>query len=645
MPRPTRRGEAICQPKSIPWDKPASGIIPQAPAGVLLWQHAEQMDWHDFLEQLTAADPRYSCSVRNVRDVVKRRVARREAFPQRATPANVNEWAPPPAPTGPSDMDLLGALAGDSEANALIAATKEQFPGGAPFRDEPAYKSDPRIWVRERHVKIETKDYGLVPFEPYEWQDDIMWKFWNGGTYFVEKSRQEGFSSCIQAAAPHALLYSQEVLGTPLMMPIVGNVEDVSLNMLRLAKIVLFHADLSDEERAGLSNVNPEGGAKRIRYVTSRGTSWMQAFPSTGSAGRSYAFNAALLEEFAYNELARKVWESIRPVVRDVPRARIWVISTPNGQSFHADLCDEAEKYDATYLPMNWQIRPERTQAWRDQRTSEQGEDLAAQECDLKRLGAGEQLVNMAAVEAHAAKVAWYGPHPLAGHVYCKALDISGPGQDLDVFTVVDITSIPAQVVYQQDISPAGNDVKLKRVLALHRQWPGKLYIDGTNDATFPELVSNRARHVIAVRFRGAQEDKDAMDHAARLQWRHIERQRMSSSFKNALEFGDLLLHKEHFPKLAEAVKTAQYARKLKGKDDRVEHSHIAKRRGKYPDYWDSAMLAALDVRPGVRRKQRPAPAPRGLRAEGPGQKLREMEGREQSTTTRRGGNWRGRKF
>jgi len=639
MPRPTRRGEAICQPKSIPWDKPASGIIPQAPAGVLLWQHAEQMDWHDFLEQLTAADPRYSCSVRNVRDVVKRRVARREAFPQRATPANVNEWAPPPAPTGPSDMDLLGALAGDPEAAIPVPEPEP------PPIERPAYKSDPVVWCRERNVQIDTKTEGLIPFVPYSWQEDVMRKFWEGGTYFVEKSRQEGFSTCILVAACHALLYSQEVLGTPLTMPIVADKEGTALNLLKIVKTVLHNADLTDEERARLSNTDPESGTKKVSNVTPKGTSWIEAYTSTGSAARSYAFNAFLLEEFAWSDKAKAIWESVRPVVRDVPRGRGWVVSTPNGQSFHADLCDDAEKYGAIYLPMDWKIRPERIgTGWREQRDIELGEDLAAQECDLKRIGAGERLVDVAAVEAHAAKVVWYGPKPLVGHLYSKALDTAGPGQDLDVFTVVDITTIPAQVVFQREFPNVGSEEKLVRVLALHRQWPGKLYIDGTNDATFPELVSNRARHVIAVRFRGAQEEKVDIDHAARLQWRHIERQRMSASFKNALEFGDLLLHKKNFPKLWEAIETAQYAR-VREKDDRVEHSGKAKRRGKHPDYWDSAMLAALDVRPGVRRKARPAPAPRGLRAEGPGQKLREMEGREQSTTTRRGSNWRGRKF
>lgn len=640
MPRPNqRRGEPVGRVKGIPWTKPASAILPDAPPGLLLWEYAETQPWKDFVDELAAARPEWTCTVRNVVGVVQRHKGKRDdGFVPRPTPADANAWAPPPKSKVPADMDVFGALAGESGA-----VLPEPEPEAAPV-EHAAYKSDPVLWCKERHVKIDNKAYGLVPFVPYEWQEDVMRRFWEGGTYFVEKSRQEGFSTCILVAAAHALLYSQEVLGTPLTMPIVGDKEGTALNLLKIVKTVLHYAELTDEERARLSKFTPESGTKRVSYITEQGTSWIEAYTSTGSAARSYAFNAALLEEFAWSDKAPAIWASVRPVVRDVPRPRVWVVSTPNGPSFHADLCDDADDYGAIYLPMDWRIRPERDQAWRDARTQELGEDLAAQECDLKRLGSGDALVNITSVAAHAQAKPWLGGRPLAGHLYCKALDTSGPGQDKDVFTVVDITPGQAsQVVLSLELPHVGNEIKLKRILQLHAEWPGNLYIDGTNDATFPERVSNRARHVVAIRFRGAQEEVQRVDHAARLHWRSIERQQMSSSFKDALEFGDLLLHKEHFPKLWEAVTSAHFAR-VREKDDRIEHSQRAKRRGKYPDYWDSAMMAALDVRPQVRRKNRAAPTPRGVRADGPGEKLREMHQRER-VTPRSGGNWRGRKY
>lgn len=609
------------------WDKPAGAYIKGATMRLKLWELAEQTDDLVMQEDLKAAG--YEITVRSIQRVIERRVKKR------AEEAPLLELVPPDAGEG-----------GDLTAHWTPPAVKEQFPGGVPDGQWHMYEEDPVVWCAEKKPRIESKAYGRIPFNPYEWQKMTMRYFWNGGSYFVEKSRQEGGSTSILVAGAHSLLYSVKVKGMPLKMPIVADKERTAMALLKIVKLALHSAELTDEERCRLVHADPKNKSDTVSYLVEegehQGESWIGSYTSTGSSARGEAFNAALLEEFAWAQNAEAIWNSVRPVVTDVPLARVWLMSTPNGASFHSDLCDNADKYGAHYLPLDWRIRPERDQAWRDQKDVELGRDLAAQECDLKRIGAGDNIIDHETVKAYASQSLWWGPTPLAGHRYCKGVDLSGAGQDKTVFTVIDITAIPAQLVFQQEYPHETTERRKKRIEEFDQRWPGNLYIDATNDASLVGMIRSRSK--VAVRFRGEQEETSKVDQVEGLLWKHMPRQRMEENFKTLLETGSLVIHMEKFPQLRAALETQQYAQRRQA-DGKMEHSQKAKRRGKNPDHWDSGMLATIDVkllarraRPGLQRN------PQALRAGGPGEKLREMQ-RAETHSGARHRNWRGAKY
>lgn len=669
--------------KRIRWDYKAGATLKGAPNNKALWEYCEGFDADYLVERFAAND--LLITERSIERAVKLRVDKRDAVVETRAPRNARRGTvpPPPEPTArpappvaattepaapPAkqvNLGLLGALVRKpaavetpvAAAVTVAAAVAEQFPGGVPDGQWHMYEEDPVTWCHEKKPKIESKSGGRQDFVPYKWQEAPMRYFWHGGSYFVEKSRQEGFSTCILIAASHAMLYSLPVMGIPLKMPIVADKEKTALKLLKIVKLALYTAEMTDDERATLNYADPKSKSDivecNVEEGERQGESWIGAYTSTGSSGRGEAFNAALLEEFAWADNAEAIWNSVRPVVTDVPTARVWLISTPNGATFHSDLCDNAEDFRATYLPMDWQAcgagrmpdGSDRDQAWRDQKDREMGKQLAAQEYDLQRLGAGDHLVDEDTVRAYAHGVTWWGPEPLPGHVYSKACDIAGPGQDKDVDTVIDVTTVPAQMVFQQHYPNQATKTKLRRIEALDQKWPGRLRIDATNNSTLAEDV--KSRNKIAVRFRGEQDVTQKVDETTGMQWEQQPRERMSEALVRALESGSLVVHEKFFPDFWEAMRTAQFARKRLD-TGKIESTQKAKRRGKNPDHWDSGMMAALEVKMAVRKlhRQQAQQASPLAGSNHTGRMLREKMATERQASRRVAGrSVRGRKF
>lgn len=495
----------------------------------------------------------------------------------------------------PYELDIAGLL-------------KEQFPGGVQQPVLPGYKVDPLCWITERTPWIEDKRQGLVPFAPYPYQEAVIKLWWEGGAYVVEKSRQMGISTALTVAIAHSLLYAHEAKGVPLHCHLIANKESTALNLLVKVKLALSRCLMTPEERACLAGHDVGTNTDAIRFWTDTAHAYVRAHTSAESASRSFDGNAALLEEFAFMESPIGIWKTVAAML-DIPGSSLWLVSTPNGPTYHQELCDRAQNekdFRLTYLPFDWRAHPDRDEAWKQEQLSLIGPTTFSVEHELHRMGYGESAIHLSAVDAYAAEVEYLGPRPLPGHRYAKGFDLAGPGKDLCVFTAVDITSKQAQVVCQEEYPQLEIDQKARAIEDFHNRWPGPSRIDGSGDPTFMGMVCKRCRGMIPVRFTGGKDVSSTKDLEEGLTWENAPRERMFSALCGNLETGRLIVHREHFPKLHKALATAvRYAMTKAGT---LMSANKTKRLGEFPDFFDSAMLANAQLmgrsRDGAERRK-----------------------------------------
>jgi len=455
---------------------------------------------------------------------------------------------------------------------------------------------DPVAWCEVAKPYIESKVHGLIPFVPFEFQKTIMRGVAAGDAYVIDKSSQIGASTAVVMGFAHQLLYRAKATGIPQHCHFIANTEEVAIErLLKIAKIALGTAELSEVQRKNLDGIDPKVKNKEIRYYTTLAHNYIRAHPSNETAGRSFDGNAALMEEVAYMPYAEGVWRSMSRTLADMVHAPIFLVSTYNGDGdFFSECVDNHEELGLIHLPIDWRAHPDRLgddkgEAWKKRSQQKFSGRIAEweEEHELKRIKSGEQAIDVRIIDEFAADVNFLGHKPIDIHRYSKGVDIAGRGRDSTVYTVIDLRTRPPQVVFQRSYPRQGTEEKVESIEVFDKRWSGSLFIDGTNDAAIPALV--KARKKIAINFTAGHRATERTDLVEGLQWRNVPRDEMLSWLIANLESGLLIVHLDEFPKLREALKTART-----GVGE--------KKRGKNVDFLDSLMLANLALTKRIRK-------------------------------------------
>jgi len=455
---------------------------------------------------------------------------------------------------------------------------------------------DPVAWCAVAKPCIESKVQGLIPFEPYDFQKQIMRAVAAGKAYIIDKSSQIGVSTAVVIGYAHQLLYRAKATGIPLHCHFIANSEEVAVErLLKIAKVALSTAELSASQQKTIDGINPKTKNNEIRYYTPLAHNYIRAHPSRETAGRSFDGNAALMEEVAYMPYAEGVWRSMARTLDDMANAPIFLVSTYNGDGdFFCECVDNHKELGLTHLPIDWRAHPDRWgddngKTWKERSQKKFLGRIAEweEEHELKRIKSGEQAIDVRIVEDFATDIEFLGHSPIASHRYSKGVDIAGAGRDNTVHTVIDLHVRPPQVVFQRSYARQSTTDKVAAIEALDKRWPGSLFIDGTKDSAIPALVD--ARQKTAVNFTAGHRATERVDRVEGLQWRNVPRGEMLSWLIANLESGALIAHLEEFPELREALRTART-----GVGE--------KKQGRNVDFLDSLMLANLALTKRVRR-------------------------------------------
>lgn len=320
--------------------------------------------------------------------------------------------------------------------------------------------SDPVYFV-EKYVKIVAVDKGLVPFEMYDYQQNLI-KTLHANRFVIAKlPRQTGKTSTVGSYLLHYLLFNQNV-----QIGILANKQSTAIEIL--SRIKMAYEYLPKWLQQGVVEWNKgsivlENGSRVLASATS------------SSAIRGYSFNVILIDEFAHipTQIAEEFFTSVYPTITSGQSTKMFIISTPNGLNMFYYYWKGAINKQNGYIPfeVHWSQVPKypggplRDEQWKQDMIRKTSEKQFEQEMNCDFLGSSNTLISSEKLHT----LVYSKPllrtkdgmsvyqEPIRkdpeaestqDHLYFITADVSeGQGKDYTAMVVIDVTHFPYRVV------------------------------------------------------------------------------------------------------------------------------------------------------------------------------------------------------
>ncbi len=235
-------------------------------------------------------------------------------------------------------------------ANTQMQFTKKQVNEWIKCSEDPVY-------FAKKYVKIVQVDQGLIPFDMYDFQEDMMNKFHNNRFNIAKLPRQCGKSTTVIAYLVHYMIFNQNVT-----IGILANKASISIELLD--KLQKSYENLPKWLQHGVISWNKKS-------VELDNGSRILAESTSSSAVRGMTFNIIFLDEFAFvpTHIAEQFFNSVYPTISSGKSTKVIIISTPNGMNMFYKLWHDAELGKNNYIPteVHWSQVPGRDDAWKRQ--------------------------------------------------------------------------------------------------------------------------------------------------------------------------------------------------------------------------------------------------------------------------------------
>ena len=313
---------------------------------------------------------------------------------------------------------------------------------------------DPVYFIRN-YVQIVNVDRGLIPFNMYDFQQDMVEKFDTNRFVICKLPRQSGKSTTVTAYMLWLVLFNDNQ-----NIAILANKGALARDLL--GKIQLAYEHLPKWLQQGIQvwnkgNIELENGSKIVAAATS------------SSAIRGGSYNLIFLDEFAFvgNNMADEFFSSVYPTISSGTTSKVFIVSTPNGMNHFYKMWTDSEEQRNNYIPIevNWNEVPGRDSKWRAETIQNTSEEQFRQEFECQFLGSTNTLINpvkLRNLSFHDPIEVWndveiYHKQEI-GREYVISVDTSrGLGLDYSAFIVFDISEVPYKVVAKyrnKEISP-----------------------------------------------------------------------------------------------------------------------------------------------------------------------------------------------
>jgi len=325
-----------------------------------------------------------------------------------------------------------------------VAFSKEQVSEYVKCSKDPVY-------FMENYMKIVQLDRGLIAFDMWDFQRELVDLIHNNRFVIAKFPRQTGKSTTVIGYILWYVLFQSN-------MSVAVLANKLSTARELLSRLQLAYEYLPRWLQQGIkawnkSNIELENGSKIIAAATS------------GPAIRGGSYNLIFLDEFAHvpKEIAEEFFSSVYPTISSGKTTKVLIVSTPKGMNMYYKLWVEAKEGRNSYKPIEvaWNAVPGRDEAWRKQEIANLGGkngglELFRIEYECEFIGSTATLIAASTLRslAHRDPI-WQNyeglelyAKPEADHIYAMCVDTSrGVGLDYNAFTVVDITEMPYRIV------------------------------------------------------------------------------------------------------------------------------------------------------------------------------------------------------
>lgn len=299
---------------------------------------------------------------------------------------------------------------------------------------------DPVYFIKT-YVKIVNVDRGLVPFEMWPFQEEMVKGFHINRFSISKMPRQVGKTTTVAGYMLWCVLFNDDY-----KIAILANKGDLARDILGRIKYAYEYLPIWMQQGIlewNKGNIVLENGSEISAYATN----------ASGVRGGTY--NLVFLDEFAFvpQNIASEFFTSTYPVISSGKTTKVIIVSTPHGLNQFYKMWTDAVEKRSLYVPfeVHWSMVPGRDETWREETIRNTSEEQFRQEFECEFIGSSSTLIPGSKLKMltftnpiHNDEFIQIYEQPKAGHTYIAVVDCAeGVGLDYTVCSIVDVTEIP----------------------------------------------------------------------------------------------------------------------------------------------------------------------------------------------------------
>ena len=314
--------------------------------------------------------------------------------------------------------------------------------------------ADPVYFIKT-YVKIVNVDRGLIPFELWPFQEEMVVTMIQNRFVICKMPRQVGKTQTVAAILLWYVLFNDNF-----SVAILANKDRQAREIL--SRIQNAYEHLPKWLQQGIvtwnkGDIELENGSKILASATS------------SSAIRGTSQNLVYLDEFAFvpSNLQEEFFASVYPTIASGKTTKVLITSTPNGMNMFYKIWTDSEEGRNSYVrqSVHWSMIPGRDEEWKEETIKNTSERQFQVEFECEFLGSSNTLIDAKKLQ----RLTWKEPihqyedldvyeEPIENHKYFTTVDVSrGSSIDYSAFLVFDVTSVPYRLVAKyknNEISP-----------------------------------------------------------------------------------------------------------------------------------------------------------------------------------------------
>jgi len=414
--------------------------------------------------------------------------------------------------------ELGGGYNGNASLKRLgveISYTEDQISEIVKCSEDPIY------FIRT-YVKIVNVDKGLVPFEMWPFQENMVSEFHNNRFSICKMPRQVGKTTTTVGYMLWCVIFNIDY-----KIAILANKGSLAREILGRIQYAYEYLPLWLQQGIktwNKGNLELENGSMIYAYATS----------ASGVRGGTY--NLVFLDEFAFvqHNMAQDFFTSTYPVISSGKTTKVIIVSTPNGLNMFYKMWVDATEGRSTYKPLevHWSQVPGRDAAWKEETIRNTSEEQFRQEFETEFIGSSATLISGSKLRS----LAFHNPlssndyldiyeEPIKDNLYICTVDCSeGVDQDYSTINVIDVSQTP----YRQVAKYRNNKLPLlffpTVIYSIARKY---------NDAYALIETNNIGQQVVDILHYDLE-----YEHVYKLEHHHIKGQSISGGFKRSTSFG-----------------------------------------------------------------------------------------------------------